>query len=257
MSEFNYGIELERQLYGNTVDGRTLAYRMTVRVTRSYGVDPNIFLYKRESVGMGGNPPVDTFVAVCTPVDIEEYLVGAPREGDNFFRVADIDLLARNAEQLEDIWRLICIDRDELIRTLQDMHDAQGTQTSAYGDFGEESSSPSSGEEGSSTPESEAPACNPFMHSSLQVTLSDHPGVAAGLVLDAVDNDPVPPGCEQMYEDEQSTVRVVLSSPAGEVRTFAVYLYQDGQWNLFATDAAGDHAFIAISGDSMIQFTGV
>lgn len=257
MSEFNYGIELEREMYGNTVDGRTLAYRMVVRVTRSYGVDPNIFLYRRESVGMGGNPPVDTFVAICTPVDIEEYLVGAPREGDNFFRVADIDLLARNAEQLEDIWRLICIDRDALIRTLQDIHEARGTQTSSYGDFGDSSSSTIPDEEGSSSSEVPAEACTPFMHSQLQVAMSSHPDVAAGLVLDAVDNDPMPPGCEQTYEDEQSTVRVVFSSPAGEARTFAVYLYQDGQWNLYATDAAGDHAFMAIADDTMIQFTGM
>lgn len=40
MSEFNFGIELERQLYGHEVAGRTLAYRMTVRVTRAHRVDP-------------------------------------------------------------------------------------------------------------------------------------------------------------------------------------------------------------------------
>ena len=257
MSEFDYGIELERQMYGNTVDGRTLAYRMTVRVSRSHGVDPNIFLYRRDEAAQGANPPVDTFVAVCTPVDIEEYQVGSPKTGDRYFRVADLDLVTRNAEQLEDAWRLLCVDRDELIRTLQALDDATGTQVSSFGDFEESSSSSSVPEDESGSSEVPAPACTPFMYDSLQVTLSTHPDVAAGLILPAADNDPVPPGCEQTYEDEGGTVRVTLSSPAGEPRTFAVYLYQGDQWVLFATDAAGDHAFMAIADAGMLEFRGV
>lgn len=133
MSEFNFGIELERQLYGHEVAGRTLAYRMTVRVTRAHRVDPNIFLYRRDAA----NPPVDTFIAVCTPVDLEEYGVGEPRQSDRYFRTADLDLIARSSAELEDAWQLICADRDELIRTLHTLEDAQGTQVSSFGSFGD------------------------------------------------------------------------------------------------------------------------
>ncbi|NMA17137.1 MAG: hypothetical protein GX935_07840 [Erysipelotrichia bacterium] len=136
MSEFNFGIELERQLYGHEVAGRTLAYRMTVRVTRAHRVDPNIFLYRRDA----SNPPVDTFIAVCTPVDLEEYGAGDPRQSDRYFRTAELDLIARSAAELEDAWQLICADRDELVRTLHTMETATGTQISAYGSF--DSSSP-------------------------------------------------------------------------------------------------------------------
>jgi hypothetical protein len=135
MEYFDYGIELSRELFGNVVAGRTTAYRMKVRVTRTKDVDPNIFLYRRDVAPLGAAPPVDTFVAICTPVDLEEIDAGEPAAQSKYYRTADIDMLARNAADLEEAWELICIDRDELVSTLQALKDATGTEISAYGTF--------------------------------------------------------------------------------------------------------------------------
>ena len=143
--EFDFGIELTRQFFESAVSGRTTAYRMVVQVSNTYNVDPNVFLKERVQPAMGTDAPIDEFRAVCTPVDLEEYGIGEPLDGDTFFRVSSIDLLSRDIASLEDAWTCILADRDELIRTLQAISVATGTQVSAYGYMGPESSSSDGG----------------------------------------------------------------------------------------------------------------
>ena len=123
---------MERQLYGHEVAGRTLAYRMTVR-----SPVPTVWPeYLPVPPGCRKSACGHLYCGLH-PVDLEEYGVGEPRQSDRYFRTADLDLIARSSAELEDAWQLICADRDELVRTLHTLEDAQGTQVSSFGNFGD------------------------------------------------------------------------------------------------------------------------
>jgi len=254
MSEFyNYGLELEREFYTNVVEGRTLAYRMVVRVTDYHNVDPNIFLYRRDPDAVVETEPSDTFVAVCTPVDLETYAVGAPVSDHDHFRVAEVDLVSRNAEQLETAWDLMKIDRDELIRTLQALDEVTATETSVYGYIPgeEEPEEPGSSGSGSSL-SSEGPTCSPSEHTVFTVTSSTYAPVPAGTELTLSENDPEPTTCYQVYTNVDDDVKLRLSSPTGFVKSFELFVDTGGGYELFAFDEAGDDKMVALDATNII-----
>lgn len=135
-----YGIELTRTVSTYNVSGRTMAWRMLVTVTQSYNVDPNIFLFLRRTPDPATQQPRDTFEALCSPNDIEEYPAGAPRPEDTeqFFRLAEVDLVSRSRTLLEDTWTQLKANRDELVRTLAEICELGDVEVSRYGDFGDE-----------------------------------------------------------------------------------------------------------------------
>ena len=90
----------------------------SVTVTDTINVDPNIFVYLQLPEDAVGNS-LAKFQSVASPLDIERYPTGAPTEDSNgFFRLAQVDLIHGNRELLEETWKLIVSDRNELVRTL-------------------------------------------------------------------------------------------------------------------------------------------
>lgn len=132
-----YGIELTKEISKYEVTGRPQAWRMRVYVSKYYGLNPNIFVYLRRPATSESGEYRDTFEAVASPVDLEEYPVAVPEPvpAPQFFRLSDIDLLARNITLLDETWEAIQNDRDELIRTLSKICELKLDEVSAYGYF--------------------------------------------------------------------------------------------------------------------------
>lgn len=61
-------------------------FTLTANVIRNEYVDPHIFVYQRAL------DDVDTFVAVATPVRLDEFPVDAPQDGKPFFRTDTVEL---------------------------------------------------------------------------------------------------------------------------------------------------------------------
>lgn len=251
----NFGIELERNFYSNTVDGRTVAYRMVVRVVRTNNIDPNIFLYKRVLDALGPNPPKDVFMAVCTPVDLEEYNAGNPAPGDIYYRVADLDLMARNMEQLEDAWTLIKSDCDELVITLETLQTVTGSETSQHGHLpGDEDSSSDSSSDYVDESSSSAPTCSPFLFPKFTVITSSLPICPVGFELLNTDIPVESPACIQVYQSADDTIKVTFTTVTGSIKTFTLYSLVGPSYVAIATGYASDSGFIAITETDIVEF---
>lgn len=255
------GLELTRQFYENTIEGRTTAYRMVVRVSRAHEMDPNIFLYHRRQVAMGSDPAVDVFVCVCTPVDMEEYPLESDAVLEGYFRVADIDLIARSAAQLEDVWQMLQAARDELVRTLDALDAMTGTQTSAYGTLPESSSSSSSStpEDGSSSEPEEIPAtCSPVTYSALRVVYSTDPSFPVDTVLALTEDAPEVPDCRQIFSGTgvDAILSVRLYSVTGATRTYAAYKDDGDGLEEYSIGVAGDTRIIMFTDTYSVELVG-
>ena len=180
-----YGLELTQEVSRYEVTGRPQAWRMRITVTDWYNVDPNIFVYMRTGPEVQGSY-VDTFEAVASPVDLEEYPAQAPDEDQEppFFRMAQIDLISRNMTLLDETWESIKADRDELIRTLANICELETDEVSRYGDFGDEETvdtiTPTVPTPGGSSEPDECPADT---YAALEITESDDPDFPVGTVL--------------------------------------------------------------------------
>jgi len=174
---------------------------MRITVTDWYNVDPNIFVYLRTGPEIQGEY-VDTFEAVASPVDLEEYPAQAPNENQEppFFRMAQVDLISRNRALLDETWEAIKADRDELIRTLANICEMETNEVSRYGDFPDD-------EEGDTvTPTVPTPGgsaepdeCPDDPYSGLEVTESDDPDFPVGTVFVESASAEGPPNCQRTW----------------------------------------------------------
>ena len=71
--------------------------------------DPNVFVFKREPPDPYTGVDVDTFCAICSPVDLADFPALEPDVNRNypFFRRAEIELDFRATSQAEEIWLTI------------------------------------------------------------------------------------------------------------------------------------------------------
>ncbi len=108
--------------YGMTqyVEGRTQGYRMQVEVVEAVGVSPNIFVYQVKPGISEVGGPVDEFVNIASPADLEEYGITAPAASDPrpFYRLDAVDLVFRNLDLLEAAWVKMKSDVAELVQSL-------------------------------------------------------------------------------------------------------------------------------------------
>lgn len=119
-ADCKYGITLERSLSRYDVPGRAQAWRMRVLVTKWHAIDPNIMVYRAGTVDPVTGDRSDEFVAIASPVDLEELPAGEYTVGQEppFYRLAELDLISRNQTQLDETWKLIKADVEELVRSI-------------------------------------------------------------------------------------------------------------------------------------------
>jgi len=85
----------------------------------------DIFVYQLRGVDYN-------FETIASPVDLEEYpVIAAAEDTDTFRRDSQVDLYARNPELLEEVWRSMLTDIDELLRTMRVLDNAPGN-TATY-----------------------------------------------------------------------------------------------------------------------------
>lgn len=134
--------------YGMTeyIDGRTQGFRMKIEVIEAVGVSPSIFMYQRKPGLEEDGGPVDEFVAIASPADLEEYGTGPdPLDPTKpFFRLEAVDLVFRNQTLLEEAWTKIKSDVEELIQSLVFMENLVIQEEVEFGEPPSSSSSSSS-----------------------------------------------------------------------------------------------------------------
>ena len=95
-----YRIKLEKSQVSRFVEGRTQGYRVQLKVIETENIDPEVFVFKRDS---NSTEEVYSFANVASPADMEEYPTEATAApGVSFFRRDTVALDFRNIQLLKD-----------------------------------------------------------------------------------------------------------------------------------------------------------
>ena len=108
------------------IDGVTQGFRIKVIAEAEYPdliPDDKIFLYARTVPSPETGEIVDRFIAVCSPLDMEEYPADNPdmTRTPHFYRLNEIDLVHTSQTILLECWEDIKKDIHELVETLKNM----------------------------------------------------------------------------------------------------------------------------------------
>lgn len=104
------------------------SYDLTVEVTSATDMPQEIFVFKRALPSLPAPPtqgaaavPVDLFISVADPVDLEEYPVNTPdmMNSNPYFRTKIVTLRYRNLVDLERDWVYINEDAQGLVDALK------------------------------------------------------------------------------------------------------------------------------------------
>ena len=63
----------------------------------------------------------DTFVAVCTPVQLEDLDADSPGEGTSYYRTNQVELVGRTPEMVETVFESLLYEVKKLVLDLNDM----------------------------------------------------------------------------------------------------------------------------------------
>lgn len=118
------GIQLTRSESSYTQGFDAQYFRLRITATATAGDVPlEIFLYHRTPAQTVSGETMDVFQTVCGPADIDDYPAGAPDSQADVkrFRRADVDLLLRSTEEVEEAWNSIFSAANQLCVALDRM----------------------------------------------------------------------------------------------------------------------------------------
>lgn len=91
-----------------------LSYRVKLEVTSSEDIPKEVFV-KQRFKDFKTLKIDDVFVAVATPVQLEDFPINAPNDKESFFRDFQIDLISRNIDYLNDLVDSILLEVNKLV----------------------------------------------------------------------------------------------------------------------------------------------
>lgn len=121
------------------------AFRLKIVATDAVGLDNEIFLFRRNPQSPYTEEQTDTFITICSPVDMADFPVGAPDPLKTFpfFRAASVELDFRTVEQAEDSWVDIVREVGNLVTALNKLENLTPTLQLRIGDDSDDSDSDS------------------------------------------------------------------------------------------------------------------
>ena len=93
------------------------SYTLELEVTNAEGLSKAVFikqrLYKADNSGYE-----DVFAAIAKPSDLAEFDEQAPAKGTSYFRDSKVQLIARTAEYLDEVYKSITVYLKQLVDDL-------------------------------------------------------------------------------------------------------------------------------------------
>jgi hypothetical protein len=96
------------------------SYRLVVNTLNPIGMSGKIFV-KQRIRNFAKDTFDDTFVAVCTPTQLEDFEEDSPGHGTSYYRTDRIDLVARTPEALQTIFDSLLYETKKLVVDLTDL----------------------------------------------------------------------------------------------------------------------------------------
>jgi len=96
------------------------SYKLVVRAENAQNMPDKIFV-KQRIRNFAKNTIDETFVAVCTPTQLEDFEEDAPGEGSSYFRTNQIELVGRTPEWLVTVFDSLLYETKKLVVDLTDL----------------------------------------------------------------------------------------------------------------------------------------
>jgi hypothetical protein len=96
------------------------SYKLVVSTANAQNMPDKIFV-KQRTRNFAKDSIDDTFVAVCTPVQLEDFEEDAPGEGTSYFRTNTIELVGRTPEYLTEVFDSLLYETQKLVVDLTDL----------------------------------------------------------------------------------------------------------------------------------------
>jgi len=96
------------------------SYKLVVRTANAEGISDKIFVKQRVR-NFAKNTIDETFVAVCTPAQLEDFEEDLPGEGSSYFRTNTIELIGRTPEWLSTVFDSLIYEVKKLVVDLTDL----------------------------------------------------------------------------------------------------------------------------------------
>jgi len=97
-----------------------LSYKLVVEAINAVNMPSKIFV-KQRIRNFAKNIFEDTFVAVCTPTQLEDFLEDAPDKNTSYFRTNSIELVGRTAEMVQAVFDSLLYEVKKLTADLTEM----------------------------------------------------------------------------------------------------------------------------------------
>jgi hypothetical protein len=96
------------------------SYKLTVDAVNAEDMPDKIFV-KQRIRNFAKGVFDDSFVAVCTPVQLEDFPEDAPQEGSSYYRTNSIELVMRTPEELQNVFDSLLWEVKKLVSDLSDI----------------------------------------------------------------------------------------------------------------------------------------
>lgn len=98
------------------------SYKLVVEAINPENMPSEIFI-KQRLKNFAQDSFDDNFVAVCTPVQLEDLPVAAPDAGSSFYRVSKIELVGRLPEAIDKVFDSLIYEVQKLVQDLNALDD--------------------------------------------------------------------------------------------------------------------------------------
>jgi hypothetical protein len=104
------------------LDENAQSYKTVLLASAAVGMTAKIFVMQRAH-NYAKETVEDTFAAVATPTQLEDFNEDAPADGSSYFRTDTIELVARTPEQLQSVFNSITFEVSSLIKDLESLEE--------------------------------------------------------------------------------------------------------------------------------------
>ena len=96
------------------------SYKLCVETANAQDMPSKIFV-KQKIRNFAKNTFDEVFVAVCTPVQLEDFDEDSPAEGSSYYRTDKIELVGRTAEMVQAVFDSLLYETKKLVLDLNDL----------------------------------------------------------------------------------------------------------------------------------------
>lgn len=103
------------------------SFKLLVEAINAQNMSDKIFVNQRIR-NFAKDTIDDTFVAVCTPTQLEDFPEDSPEEGSSYYRTNRVELIGRTPEFLQEVFETLLFEVKKLVVDLTDLENLKAAE---------------------------------------------------------------------------------------------------------------------------------